>query len=361
MALPLATEELLRDGQISMRVRTRRKRHDARSAGGERNLDRRRFLGYSAGAATLAALAVPSVAEAQQEASGPTQSGSGPDVVCDTMVVYRLQSSWDTPRGPHGKTELNSNASKTAAAHRWALTEKDALDMNLHKCSWAPAEAVVVAREPFMEIWSSNHAGSYTWENPWNGSSPRIYDSRCLEHLEGGDELWAAAMNPPCVAGAMADGITATRVVAGPAATATPTATAVAAATPTAAVAVATPTATAVAAATPTATARAVAAATPTATARAVAIATPTATAQAVVRTTPTATAAAVPTATPTATAAAAGEFSDDLPAQLAFTGSDSTVLAGAGIAMVVVGAISVRAARMEKIRLAKIEARTDR
>jgi hypothetical protein len=56
----------------------------------------------------------------------------------ETMVVWQLATSWDEPRGPHKKTSLRSNASRRAAANRFARSEKEALNLNLHACSWAP-------------------------------------------------------------------------------------------------------------------------------------------------------------------------------------------------------------------------------
>lgn len=114
----------------------------------------------------------------------------------DTITVYRLDTDWGYPRGPHGKTHLESNASKQAAAHRWALTAEDAENMNLHLCSYAPAIPVVVDREAFMAIWNHNGAGAYVWNNPWNGAGVEIFDTRCLAHIDDGDLLWAKAMAP---------------------------------------------------------------------------------------------------------------------------------------------------------------------
>jgi len=284
-------------------------------------------------------------------------------VRCDTMVVYRLQSSWDLPRGPHGKTTLSSNASKTAAKHRWALTQNDALNMNLHKCSWAPAEAVVVAKEPFMQIWSSDHAGSYTWKNPWNGSAPRIYDSRCLEHLEGGAQLWAAAMNPPCVAGSMVASSATNAALGGGSAPAFNRLASNNSASATNSTASNDSTATNNSAFNDSTATNNSASNDSTATNNSTSndsTATNNSTsngATAAQSLTGQLTDATASNEAPNS-ATAFRELSDDLPTQLAFTGSEPTVLAGAGITMMVAGVVAVRASRMEKIRLATIEAR---
>lgn len=114
------------------------------------------------------------------------------------MTVWRLSSDWGYPRGPHGKTRLESKASLNAAKNRWALTEQDALDMNLHLCSWAPAEAVEVNKCAFMEIWDHNGAGSYVWRNKWKDVDVRIFDERCLPHIDDSGELWDMALNHQC-------------------------------------------------------------------------------------------------------------------------------------------------------------------
>ncbi|MEO5838371.1 MAG: hypothetical protein ABIQ73_24945 [Acidimicrobiales bacterium] len=93
----------------------------------------------------------------------------------DTITVWKLASDWDDPRGPSRKTRLTSNASRTAAENRYALTESDALDMNLHVGSWAPALAVVVNRNEFEALWDSL---SYDWHNPWNARDVRLFDAR---------------------------------------------------------------------------------------------------------------------------------------------------------------------------------------
>ncbi len=107
------------------------------------------------------------------------------------MTVWRLASEWEEPRGPHGKTRLESRASRNAATHRWALTEQDALDMNLHLCSWAPAVSVEVNNTAFIQVWNEL---AYDWENPWNGKTVRILDDRCLPHMEDGEDIFVCAL-----------------------------------------------------------------------------------------------------------------------------------------------------------------------
>lgn len=155
-------------------------------------LARRTFL-IGAGAVG-ATVAIPvATASAQDSGSGGTCADD-----CETMTVWRLDPDWGYARGPHNKTKLESNASRQAAKNRWALTKRDALDMNLHKCSWAPAVPVEVDKCAFMEIWDHNGAGSYEWKNPWNQASVQIFDERCLPHIDDSGELWKKALNPQC-------------------------------------------------------------------------------------------------------------------------------------------------------------------
>lgn len=109
-----------------------------------------------------------------------------------TMTVWMLASEWETPRGPHGKTRLVSNASRIAAANRYALTEEDALKMNLHVCSWAPAVPITVRRDEFMKLWDET---SYIWHNPWLDEDVRIFDARCAVHVEEGPEVLECAVD----------------------------------------------------------------------------------------------------------------------------------------------------------------------
>ena len=81
---------------------------------------------------------------------------------------------------------------------RWALTEEDALNMNLHLCSHAPAFPVTVKKSEFMRIWNDPN-GSYVWSNPWNGVDVRILDERHLSDIDDSDDDWDIAL---CVAGA---------------------------------------------------------------------------------------------------------------------------------------------------------------
>lgn len=110
---------------------------------------------------------------------------------CPTMTVWHLETDWAQPRGPHGKTRLVSRASRRAAQHRYALTEQDALDMNLHLCSYAPATQVEVCREAFMELWDEL---SYQWDSPWLARSVRIMDIRHVAGMSGGEALLGHAL-----------------------------------------------------------------------------------------------------------------------------------------------------------------------
>lgn len=168
--------------------------HNGESDAAPADQSRRRFVGWCAGAGTGAAVSIALGLGTAAPAAAQDQASSAAGG-CESMTVWVLSPAWDTPRGPHGKTELKSKASLIAAKHRWALTETDALNMNLHKCSWAPAVPVQVRRKEFMEIWNHNGAGAYRWSNPWNNSTPEIFDTRCLEHIPDGDAIWATAMD----------------------------------------------------------------------------------------------------------------------------------------------------------------------
>lgn len=171
---------------------TRRSGPTPRTVDPRNHVSRRSFVrGAAAAGSVVTAAVVGLAAPAAAQTSPPTCGrGCGHD---DLIVVWRLRSDWGTPRGPHNKTRLNSKASRNAAQYRWALTEQDALDMNLHKCSWAPAEAVSVKRCAFMAIWDHNGAGSYAWRNPWKNLDVQLFDTRCLDHIEDGHALWAEA------------------------------------------------------------------------------------------------------------------------------------------------------------------------
>lgn len=162
-------------------------------------LSRRKFLARTAVAGgTVAATAILADPVHAQEGNPQLPSCETSCELDDLMVVWHLQTDWGFPRGPHGKTKLKSKASKIAAKHRWALTEQDALDMNLHLCSWAPAVPVLVNKCAFMSIWDHDGAGSYTWANPWNGADVNLFDTRCLAHIENGDAVWADAFDVDC-------------------------------------------------------------------------------------------------------------------------------------------------------------------
>jgi len=110
------------------------------------------------------------------------------------MTVWKLDPDWGTPRGPHGKTELHSRASRAAARHRYALTEGDAEAMNLHKCSFAPAVPLSVDGDAFTQLWEPL---AYDWRNPWNGRTVRILDDRHAERIPDGTATLALALSPP--------------------------------------------------------------------------------------------------------------------------------------------------------------------
>ena len=116
--------------------------------------------------------------------------GATPVAAATTVTVWRLDPDWGYPRGPHGKTRLRSRASRNAAAHRYARTEADALAMNLHRCSFAPAVPVEVGGAAFAELWDSLAA---PWTNPWNGEHVEILDDRHVDRMPGGQDLHAAA------------------------------------------------------------------------------------------------------------------------------------------------------------------------
>lgn len=110
-----------------------------------------------------------------------------------TMTVWKLSPDWGTPRGPHGKTHLHSNASRRAAANRFALTRADAEAMNLHKCSFAPAVPVTVDAAAFLALWG---AAASPWTSPWSGTTVRLLDLRRARRIEGGDDLVNRALEP---------------------------------------------------------------------------------------------------------------------------------------------------------------------
>jgi hypothetical protein len=99
------------------------------------------------------------------------------------MTVWHLASDWDVPRGPNGKTNLISRASRRAAQNRYTLTESDALDMNLHPGSWAPAVPIEVCGEAFTSLWGEL---SYQWHNPWLAKDVPILDIRTVGNVGNG-------------------------------------------------------------------------------------------------------------------------------------------------------------------------------
>lgn len=120
-----------------------------------------------------------------------TDAGADADAAAGAMTVWRLDADWGAPRGPHGKTELHSRASRAAARHRYALTDRDALAMNLHKCSFAPAVPLSVDRVAFTHLWEPL---AYEWRNPWNGRTVRIFDDRHASRIPDGAATLALAL-----------------------------------------------------------------------------------------------------------------------------------------------------------------------
>lgn len=123
-------------------------------------------------------------------AFGVMDAGAAPE--SETLVVWKLDPDWGYPRGPHGKTRLRSASSRTAAKYRYALSESDAVAMNLHKCSYAPAVPITVKRARFSTLWDRL---SYEWRNPSTGEVVRIIDGRHVRRLAHGDELLAQALS----------------------------------------------------------------------------------------------------------------------------------------------------------------------
>jgi hypothetical protein len=70
------------------------------------------------------------------------------------------------------------------------LTEADALDMNLHMCSWAPAVSTEVCGDAFMSLWSEV---AYDWHNSWLNRQVRILDIRGVAALPDGESQLAHA------------------------------------------------------------------------------------------------------------------------------------------------------------------------
>jgi hypothetical protein len=133
--------------------------------------NRRQFL--AAGGTALAAIALVDALASPVSALGSGCSGGS----CATGTAWVLQSDWATPRGPHGKTRLVSNASRAAATNRLARSEAEALDMNLHVCSWAPAVSIGVCPTQLETAFASF---GREWQNPWNGARVTVIDRRWL-------------------------------------------------------------------------------------------------------------------------------------------------------------------------------------
>ncbi len=152
-----------------------------------RGPDRRQFL--VAGAASIAAIASVDFFSASAHAATTCGAGS-----CTTTTVWMLDPDWGYARGPHGKTRLVSAASRRAAANRVARTEAEALDMNLHQCSFAPAVAVDVCAARADDAFA---AGAADWNNPWNGATVSVLD---LRRLPAGSDLFGCPAATPAIA-----------------------------------------------------------------------------------------------------------------------------------------------------------------
>ena len=153
-------------------------------------ITRRKLLKY-VGAATAAGVVANGGTAGASSVAGPTTE------TYETIRVWQLAPRWQKPRGPHGKTELTSNASRAAAKHRYALSSIDATAMNLHLCSWAPPVPLIVRKDAFMKVWNSS---SYQWYSPWAKTQVRILDDRALKEVGGGmtsAEYFSTALNTP--------------------------------------------------------------------------------------------------------------------------------------------------------------------
>jgi hypothetical protein len=133
---------------------------------------RRQFLAFAGAVAfaTACSDAVPSSALAA------TSSGCSGDA-CSTGTAWILDPAWGYARGPHAKTRLVSGASRAAAANRIARTEADALNMNLHQCSWAPAIPTSVCATQFDAAFDKY---ARDWDSPWNDTTVTLLDKRWL-------------------------------------------------------------------------------------------------------------------------------------------------------------------------------------
>ena len=147
---------------------------------------RRTFLVLSAATATTVALVDFAGVGSSAAATGPCASGD-----CSTTTLWMLDPDWGYPRGPHAKTRLVSRASRAAVANRMARTEADALSMNLHKCSFAPAVGVPVCTsraDRAFDSWARD------WNNPWSGDTVSVLD---LRHVPADADLFACAASAP--------------------------------------------------------------------------------------------------------------------------------------------------------------------
>jgi hypothetical protein len=135
-----------------------------------RSRSRREFLILGGGGAAAVAL----IDVASMRASVAATAGCSGNA-CTTTTVWMLEPDWGYPRGHSGKTRLVSRASRLAAANRVARTQVEALDMNLHKCSFAPAFGVDVCKDradTAFATWAAD------WNNPWNGTTVSVLDLR---------------------------------------------------------------------------------------------------------------------------------------------------------------------------------------
>jgi hypothetical protein len=154
------------------------------STGASRRPGRRRFL--AAGAASIVTLAVVDRLSLTAHAASVCSAGT-----CSTTTVWMLAADWGYPKGPHGKTRLVSRASRLGAANRVARTEQEALDMNLHKCSFAPAIEVEVCEaraDAAFATWATD------WNNPWNRATVSVLD---LRRLPADQDLFACPASSP--------------------------------------------------------------------------------------------------------------------------------------------------------------------
>ncbi len=124
------------------------------------------------GGGTAAAVALVDIASMRSSVAATTGCSG---TACTTTTVWMLDPDWGYPRGPGGKTRLVSRASRLAATNRLARTHPEALDMNLHKCSYAPAIGVEVCKarsDAAFATWAAD------WSNPWNGTTVSVLDLR---------------------------------------------------------------------------------------------------------------------------------------------------------------------------------------